>query len=285
MPIERLGLVVNIDKKEILGVLADILDYIPEGVKIFGLEEVSALLPEKINRTETLNHCDVIIALGGDGTLLTAARLVEEEEIPLLGIKFRSLGFLTEDDPKEAVDSLFNGEYVIQHRTRLAVTVSGNRKSDKSHSGLNDVVIHGTGVSRVIHLETSIDGVILGEYLADGVIVSTPTGSTAYSLSANGPIVNPTSVDAFIVTPLYPHSLSVRPIVVSSEEKVTVQIIEQDQDVLLTVDGQKACNIRGDELIQLQKSKYVTRLIVTRDYNFYDLVRRKLEWGGVLRRR
>jgi NAD+ kinase len=285
MPIERVGLVVNIDKKEILGILADILAYIPERVKIFGLEEVCSLLPEKINRTETLDHCDVIIALGGDGTLLTAARLVEKTEIPLLGIKFRSLGFLTEDDPKEAVESLFNGHYVIQDRTRLEVTVSKNKKTDKSYSALNDVVIHGVGVSRVIHLETTIDGVILGEYLADGVIIATPTGSTAYSLSANGPIVNPTSVDAFIVTPLYPHSLSVRPIVISSEEKLTVQIIEQAQDVLLTIDGQKACNINRDELILLQKSKNKTRLIVTRDYNFYDLVRRKLEWGGVLRRR
>ncbi len=285
MRIERVGLVVNTEKEEIVKVLADIIDYIPEGIGIYGLEKVSSLIPGMIVSTGQFSHCDVIIALGGDGTLLTAARMVEKKEIPLLGIKFRSLGFLTEDDPERAVKSLFNGNYIIQDRLRLEVNVTGKGEDEISYSALNDVVIHGVGVSRVIHMETMIDDVMLGEYLADGVIVSTPTGSTAYSLSANGPIVNPTSVDAFILTPLYPHSLSVRPIVVSSKEKLKVKVIEQSQDVLLTIDGQEICEVNGDSNILFRESRYKTRLIVTEEYNFYDLVRRKLEWGGVLRRR
>ncbi|MCK4235789.1 MAG: NAD(+)/NADH kinase, partial [Candidatus Krumholzibacteria bacterium] len=148
-----------------------------------------------------------------------------------------------------------------------------------------EVVIHGVGVSRVLHIKTMIDSVMLGEYLADGVIVSTPTGSTAYSLSAGGPIINPSNLEAFIITPLYPHSLSVRPVVVSSSETCTVEVVDEGHETLVTIDGQQHCAVRNGEQIILGRSPRVTNLIVTEGYNFYDLVRRKLKWGGVLRRR
>jgi NAD+ kinase len=167
---------------------------------------------------------------------------------------------------------------------RLEVALAKEGVEREKYSALNDVVVHVQGVSRVIHLKTTIDGAFLGEYLADGVIVSTPTGSTAYSLSAGGPIINPESVEAFVITPLYPHSLSVRPLVVSAKETFAVELVEDGQETLLTIDGQKVCEVqRGDKII-FRRSPRVTRLIVSEDYNFYDLVRRKLRWGGVLRK-
>ena len=167
---------------------------------------------------------------------------------------------------------------------RLEVALSKDGVEREKYSALNDVVGHVQGVSRVIHIRTTIDGAFLGEYLSDGVIVSTPTGSTAYSLSAGGPIINPESVEAFLITPLYPHSLSVRPLVVSAGETFAVELAEESQETLLTIDGQQVCMVRKGDTILFRRSPKVTRLIVGKDYNFYDLVRRKLRWGGVLRK-
>jgi len=284
MKITKVGFVINVKKHEIREVLSQIFDVIPAEVEIAGSEEAVDLLPAgRVKMVNSYRGCHAVLALGGDGTLLRAATLVEEDQIPLLGIKVRSLGFLTEDDPRGAVEDLFHDRYEIQERMRLEVAIEKEGSVRERYSALNDVVIHGVGVSRVIHLKTTIDGLKLGEYLADGVIVSTPTGSTAYSLAAGGPIVNPTSVEAFIITPLCPHSLSVRPLVVSSEETFVVELVEEGQETLLTIDGQRACGIHKGERIVFRRCLKVTKLIVTEGYNFYDLVRRKLRWGGVLR--
>lgn len=284
MKITKVGFVINVKKREIREVLSQIFDIIPAEVEIAGSEEAVDLLPSgRVKMVNSYRECHAVLALGGDGTLLRAATLVEEDQIPLLGIKVRSLGFLTEDDPRGAVEDLFHDRYEIQERMRLEVAIEKEGSVRERYSALNDVVIHGVGVSRVIHLKTTIDGLKLGEYLADGVIVSTPTGSTAYSLAAGGPIVNPTSVEAFIITPLCPHSLSVRPLVVSSEETFVVELVEEGQETLLTIDGQRACGIHKGERIVFRRCLKVTKLIVTEGYNFYDLVRRKLQWGGVLR--
>jgi NAD+ kinase len=284
MKIARLGLVVNARKKEIRDVLSGVLDLIPPGVALLGFGETADLAaPGAVRRVESLTGCDAVLALGGDGTLLMAARLVADDMIPILGIKIRSLGFLAEDDPKRAIRDLFAGHFVIQDRLRLEVTCEGASGGGRVFTALNDAVIHGVGVSRVIHLETTIDGAVLGEYLADGVIVSTPTGSTAYSLAAGGPIINPTSVEAFIVTPLCPHSLSVRPIVMSARERFSIAVLEEGPETLLTIDGQQSCSIDAGDRVAFRRSPKGTKLIVTEGYSFYDLVRRKLRWGGMLR--
>jgi NAD+ kinase len=284
MTIRTLGLVANARKKEIGEVVSAVLRLIPQGVTVCGLAETAAIAARGAVRTvPSLGGCDAVLALGGDGTLLTTARLVAEEEIPILGIKIRSLGFLAEDEPSRAIGDLFAGRYSIQERLRLEIVRGKDAGTEPTRSALNDAVLHGVGVSRVIHVETAIDGVVLGEYLADGVIVSTPTGSTAYSLAAGGPIVNPASVEAFVVTPLCPHSLSVRPIVVSARESVSVTLLENGPETMLTVDGQQSCAVSAGERVVFRRSPSVTRLIVTEGYSFYDRVRRKLKWGGMLR--
>lgn len=284
MKLARIGLVANVRKREIRDVVSTVLSLVPRGVDVCGLAETADLASAgAVRRVDSFGGCDAVLALGGDGTLLVAARMVADEEIPLLGIKIRSLGFLTEDDPKRAVGDLFAGRFAIQNRMRLEVACPGGVAGSQSYTALNDAVIHGVGVSRVIHLATTIDGTVLGEYLADGMIVSTPTGSTAYSLAAGGPIVNPTSLEAFVITPLCPHSLSVRPIVVSASETLSVELVEDAQETLLTIDGQQSRVVGRGETIVFRRSRKVTKLIVTEGYRFYDLVRRKLKWGGMLR--
>lgn len=285
MNIRKLGLAVNIYKKEIREMLSEIIKLVPEDIVLCGLDEISGLITGKRVRIENdFKDCDAIIALGGDGTLLRASRLVEEDEIPILGIKLRSLGFLTEDDPGRAIGEFLRGESLIQDRMRLEVTYGNGKGTLAGYTALNDVVLHGTGVSRVLHLDTRIGGMRLGEYLSDGVIISTPTGSTAYSLAAGGPIVDPVRMEAILITPLCPHSLSVRPVVVSSSETIVIKVVEDGQETMLTIDGQEACRVSTGERITVRKSGKVTRLVTNSDYNFYDLVRKKLKWGGVLRR-
>jgi NAD+ kinase len=284
MKIESLGLVANAKKREIRDVVSRVLELVPRNVAVCGLGETADLAPSgAVKRVDTLAACDAVLALGGDGTLLMAARMVAAEEIPILGIKIRSLGFLAEDDPGRAIGDLFAGRFSIQDRLRLSIACEVGDGSTQRFSALNDAVVHGVGVSRVLHLETTIDGTVLGEYLADGVIVSTPTGSTAYSLAAGGPIVNPTSVEAFVITPLCPHSLSVRPIVVSAGETFSVAIVEEAQETILTIDGQQSCIVGKGATIRFSRSPLATKLIVTEGYSFYDTVRRKLKWGGMLR--
>jgi NAD+ kinase len=284
MRIEKLGLIANARKKEIRDFVSVVLDLIPRDIAVCGFQETAALAAAgAVRPVDSLGGCDAVLALGGDGTLLMAARMVATDQIPILGIKIRSLGFLAEDDPKRALGDLFAGRYSIQDRMRVEVLREGASKEPRSFSALNDAVIHGVGVSRVIHVETTIDGAVLGEYLADGVIVSTPTGSTAYSLAAGGPIINPASVEAFVITPLCPHSLSVRPIVVSARERFSIMLVEDGPETLLTIDGQQSCSIGKGERLIFRRSEKATRLIVTEGYSFYDLVRRKLKWGGMLR--
>ena len=284
MQINTIGIVSNPRKKEISEFMSRIIGLVPDRIRVVALEGTSALWDgARLETVADLSGCDAVISLGGDGTFLRAARLVEADQIPVLGIKLRSLGFLTEDDPDRAVPALFDGRIDIHERMRLESVREGDGDGE-TFSALNDIVIHGVGVSRVLHLRMSIGDTLLGEYLADGLIVSTPTGSTAYSLAAGGPIINPVTMESFILTPLCPHSLSVRPVVISSTETLTIELVE-GSDSMITIDGQEACGISEGDRLRIGKSDLVTRMIVTDGYDFYDLLRRKLRWGGVLRKR
>lgn len=284
MKIATFGIVSNVKKQGISDVMSRVISLVPDDVRIVALEDTASLLEGgRIETVDSLSGCDAVASLGGDGTFLRAARFVVDDEVPVLGIKIRSLGFLAEDDLERAVADLFAGKCSVQERMRLESTIEDD-DTGMIYTALNDIVIHGIGVSRVLHLRMSIGGTLLGEYLADGLIVSTPTGSTAYSLAAGGPIINPVTLESFILTPLCPHSLSVRPVVISSEETLTIELVEGG-DSMITIDGQEVCGIREGDRIRIGRSDRVTKLIVTEDYDFYDLLRKKLKWGGVLRKR
>jgi len=283
MEIKKLGIIANMKKRGIEKIISDSLKLVPDEVEVVGVAEVSGI-EGRIRQIKSFSGSDLILALGGDGTILHAARIVQDEEIPIMGIKVRSLGFLAEDNQKEALEELFSGGCSTQSRMRLEA------EREKSENGevntaLNDIVINGVGVSRVLHIRMKINQTLLGEYLSDGVIISTPTGSTAYSLAAGGPIIDPVKNNSIIITPLCPHSLSVRPVVVSPEEIIEIEVIEAGGRIIMTEDGQAGTEISLNEKILIKKSPKVTRLVVKSDYNFYTLVREKLKWGGVLRRR
>ncbi|RLB08609.1 MAG: NAD(+) kinase [Deltaproteobacteria bacterium] len=237
--------------------------------------EESPLLPTDIER---------LIVLGGDGTLLGAARKMGIYGIPILGVNLGGLGFLTETSHSELPEMLrlmIENKLDIQERTMLKTTVKREEREIFSFSVLNDAVINKRTLARIIDLEVYINKEFLTIFRADGLIISTPTGSTAYNLSAGGPIVHPT-VGAFIITPICPFTLSNRPIIVPDSSVIEVKIREKnDSSVVLTLDGQVGFDLKYNDKIMLSKSPYVIRLLKPSNRSYFHILRTKLKWGGV----
>ncbi|RLB11017.1 MAG: NAD(+) kinase [Deltaproteobacteria bacterium] len=253
------------------------------GIKVFlkempqnnSHEKEEPLLPTDIER---------LIVLGGDGTLLGAARKMGIYGIPILGVNLGGLGFLTETSLNELPEMLrlmIENKLDIQERTMLKALVKREGKEVFSFSVLNDAVINKRTLARIIDLEVYINKEFLTIYRADGLIVSTPTGSTAYNLSAGGPIVYPT-VGAFIITPICPFTLSNRPIIVPDSSTIEVKIREKnDNSVVLTLDGQVGFDLRYDDRVILSESPYVIRLLKPSERSYFHILRTKLKWGGI----
>lgn len=227
---------------------------------------------------------DLLITLGGDGTLLRGARLVADIGTPILGVNLGYLGFLTSIAPAELNDSLtriLTGDYWLDNRFTLeACVVDAKGKCGESYIALNDAVLHKGGFARVIRLAVFVGEKReeIGSYSADGIIFATPTGSTAYSLSASGPIVHPT-VDCIIATPICPHSLVLRPLVLPSSEEIRVEIRSATSDLMLTVDGQDGEKVPTGSALMVRKGRAVVRLVRFEGASFFSTMRRKLHWG------
>lgn len=226
---------------------------------------------------------DLLVTLGGDGTLLRGARMVAEHDVPVLGVNFGYLGFLTSITPDElepALDRMLAGDYWLDPRFTLEACIEGSNGSRGSnYIALNDAVLHKGGFARVVRLAVSIgpDRQEIGNYTADGIIVATPTGSTAYSLSAGGPIVVPT-VECILATPICPHTLVVRPLVIPANVEVHLESITPAAELMLTVDGQDGEKLRvGDQLV-VKKGKPIVQLVRFKGYTFFDTLSRKLHW-------
>ncbi len=230
---------------------------------------------------ETAQRADLLIVLGGDGTVLASARAIGERNVAILGVNLGSLGFLTDVHPSDvdtALDGLLRGDYAVEERARLAV---GPIPPADLPSGLvlNDVVISkGAGAARLIELEARVDGKSIGAYRADGLVVSTPTGSTAYNLSAGGPLVDP-GVDAMIITPICPHTLTQRPLVISDRSTVEVQL-GSGEDVRLTLDGQVDCPLGEGDGIRVTRAPHPVRFVRPPDRDHFETLRTKLGWGS-----
>jgi NAD+ kinase len=224
---------------------------------------------------------DLAVVLGGDGTLLAAARLLGDRQVPIVAINHGGLGFLTEVTLEEmypALEHVLSGKFVMQTRMMMDVQVSRAGKNLAAYRALNDVVINKGTLSRMIDLEARVDGQYVSRLRADGLIVSTPTGSTAYNISAGGPIIFPT-MSAMIVTPICSHTLTNRPIVLPENVTIEITLRSVQDDVYVTVDGQVGLKLQLDDRLIVDKSGVSVKLVAPLDKNYFDVLRGKLKWG------
>ena len=227
-------------------------------------------------------QADLLVVLGGDGTILRAVEQLGNAIKPIFGINVGSLGFLTcanSSTSSEAVECIAAGKMVFSDRTLLEVTVRIAGKDPVTMTGLNDVVLSRGEVSRLIRLKTRVNGEALTEFNADGLIVATPTGSTAYSLSAGGPILAPES-GAFVITPICPHVLTNRSIIVGESATIEMEVSEREYPVFLTVDGREPLHIEAGAIVEIKKSQRVLPLASLPGVSFFGVVRQKLKWSG-----
>jgi NAD+ kinase len=232
-------------------------------------------------RQEIQQQADLVVVLGGDGTLISVARLVGDRQVPILGVNLGSLGFLTEITLAEmypALERCLKGDYEISERMMLRVSLHRQGEEIEGHQVLNDVVINKGALARIIDLETEVDGRYLSTFKADGLIISTPTGSTGYSLSANGPIVHP-QLDCLLITPICPHTLTNRPIVVAGDALISITLQSVNEDVFLTLDGQVGFELKYGDEIRIRRAERPTRLIQSRSKDYFEVLRTKLKWG------
>ena len=233
-------------------------------------------------KSELGRHCDLLITFGGDGTLLSVARHAPEH-VPIVGVNMGTLGFLTEIRVEEfpaVLERVLEGNYYVEPRVTFSVSVSGpNRDASRRYRVLNDVAINKSAVARIIEMKVSVAGLFVSTFRGDGLIVSTPTGSTAYNLSAGGPIIYPT-MGAVVITPICPHMLTNRPIVLPDELDIEIGLETSDaRDIYLTLDGQEGFEIGDQDRICVRKSEERVLLVQSPDKNYFDVLRNKLKWG------
>lgn len=224
----------------------------------------------------------MIITLGGDGTLLRAASKLEKGSIKILGVNLGGLGFLANTSPANFISQIENyitGDYLIDERAMLYCTINGVKES---FTALNDIVIDKAGFSRVIQIDAKINGNLLNSYIADGLIVSTPTGSTGYSLSAGGPILTP-NTNVFVLNPICPHSLTNRPMVIADDNEISIQVWTESSSFNVLRDGTKQGEFSSGTKIQIRKSPYKIEFIQNKSHNFFKTLSKKLSWGGDFR--
>lgn len=243
------------------------------------LEPVSAGESRPVNR-RTLD-ADLVVVLGGDGTMISTARLVGDKDVLVLGINYGSLGYLTDFRIEEmfpALEAILAGQYEIDRRVML--DAEHWREDQKLAVGrvLNDVVINKAALARIIEIEVQLNGLFVNSYRADGLIVSTPTGSTAYNLSAGGPIIYP-SMNAVVLTPICPFTLTNRPIVVPDNAEISLTLDDENEGVILSLDGQTGYPMRAGDRVVIRKSRTTFNIVHPENRNYFDVLRDKLKWG------
>ncbi|HZE89181.1 MAG TPA: NAD(+)/NADH kinase [Verrucomicrobiae bacterium] len=225
---------------------------------------------------------DLLVVVGGDGTLLSVARSAANARTPILGINLGSLGFLTEvplERMTESLAAVLAGRYATEDRIRIRAAVMRGARETAGHDLLNDIVINKSALARILNINVSVDGRYVTTYRADGLILSTPTGSTAYSLSAGGPIVDPT-VGAFVLTPICPHTLSNRPLVLPDSVTVEMSLRNSHEDVYVTIDGQVGFPLVGDDRVRARRAPHPVTLIQPAAKDYFKVLRRRLKWRG-----
>lgn len=231
-----------------------------------------AVLAEKV---------DLLIVLGGDGTLLSAARALHGHNVPILAVNLGALGFLTSvtlDELYPALEQVLAGEHLTSERMMLEATLSRSAAAAERHTALNDAVVNKSALARMLDFDVYVDKNHVGRYRADGLIVATPTGSTAYSLAAGGPIIHP-DLDAFVITPICPHMLTNRPLVIPGAARVDVDFSASEDPVYLTLDGQTGIQLGPGDRVGITKSANKVKLVRPPGKTYYEILRNKLRWG------
>jgi NAD+ kinase len=283
--VKRIGIVAKRDSREALAAVARLVEWLrTRRLPIVVDKDTGDLLPGAdvavVNREDLPAQVEILIVLGGDGTLLSAARAVGDLGVPILGVNLGDLGFLTAttlDEMFPALESLLAGRMVIEDRMMLTARVRRNGEWLREHIALNDVVIMKAAMSRIINLAVSVEGQHAIRYRADGLIVSTPTGSTAYNLSAGGPILFPV-MDAIVLTPVCSHTLTNRPIVLPATLPVEVTLLA-DQQVMVTLDGQVGIDLLEHDVVEVRQAAPRIRLVRFPQKDFFSVLRTKLKWG------
>jgi NAD+ kinase len=280
---KKIGIVSKAGRTEPAEILKDFLPWLNnKGLEVFLDSETASLLKMKgYSRSKMPSLVDMIIVLGGDGTMLNVARLVCERGVPILGVNLGGLGFITEVQKEEvcnAMDKTLSGEYSIEDRLMLTAHIHRHGEKITEYTVLNDVVINKGALARIIDLETYINKAYVTIFKADGLIVSTPTGSTAYSLSAGGPVLYPT-LDCIVLTPICPHTLTNRPTVLPDDVLIEIILKSVSEDVFLTLDGQVGFSLRKDDVVEIKRSPFKTRLIIPFERDYFQILRTKLKWG------
>ncbi len=282
---KRLGAVAKADAAEAAGALRTLAEWSAQGgLPLLVEKEAADLVPDlhlaAARRADLPTQVDLLVVLGGDGTLLSMARAVGDLGIPIVGVNLGGLGFLTAttlDQMVPALDALLRGELVIEERMMLTARVRRDGEVVGMWLALNDAVITKAAMSRIINLAVSVEGQYATAYRADGLIISTPTGSTAYSLSAGGPILYPT-MDGIVLTPICSHTLTNRPIVVPGTLRVEVTLLTP-QEVMLTIDGQVGVPLRERDVVEVGRAPSAIRLVRFPQKHFFSVLRTKLKWG------
>ncbi len=279
--VKKIGLLINTRKKKAKEFLKELISLLKEeGFTVYMLPqeaEITGYDSLGVEKEVLSKEISLLITLGGDGTLLRGARMVSPYGKPVLGVNLGGLGFLTETNFSsfpQVLKKLKEGSYQIEERTMLEVQL----KEEGTHLVLNDVVVVRKDTARIIHLETFIDEHPLTDFMADGLIISTPTGSTAHSLSAGGPIIHP-GVEGLLLVPICPHTLSNRPLVIPSSSQIKI-IPHTPKGVMVILDGQEVFPLEGGGEIKVKASSQRTKLIKLEDSSYYERLRKKLKWRG-----
>jgi NAD+ kinase len=285
--IRTIGIVVKRDRQEALDLGATLTGWLRDRRRKVLAEPAAAEIigADSVSREDLAHHADLIVVLGGDGTLLGVARKVGRRETPILGINLGGLGFLTEastGEAKQALERVLDGDYETDRRITLEADIcrgSGRSAEVVQHFlGLNDVVFNKGPLGRMMVLEVTADGEKFCEYRADGLIISTPTGSTAYALSAGGPIIYP-SLGVLVLAPICPHTLSNRPVVLPDSFEIEVRAKSPDHDMtVLTIDGQETAQLSADDYVRIRRGRYAVVLIRSA-HPYFEIWRDKLRWG------
>ena len=285
MPFRRIGVAVKPKKAEAEPILRELVGWLRRrGLEVLLDPEAATACPgcgSGLTRAEVVAGADLVVVLGGDGTILSIARLMESQEVPILGVNLGSLGFLSEVALAElfpTLDLVLKGEFAVSRRLTLTAQVRRGGKLVGTHTALNDVVITKSAPSRIVELEAVVNGEYVTTYRADGLIVATPTGSTAYCLSAGGPILYPT-LPALVVIPICPHTLTNRPLVLPDSARIEVVQRSAGEDVHLTVDGQVDVALQHQDTVAVERSPHSITLVKSPKLNYFELIRTKLRWG------